>query len=242
MESGRRSVAQRTYVPSAYRILLHPADLLAFDSMRISLTADLGEALHGHARSRGWTLTARPRVELEASRAVATGDVVVHAEPVQPSADKRVRRADERAGAGGAGRVTSAPSTQPPQALPAQAPPAAFPAPPSSAGTSVYAAPSASSPKAVVAVRTPGRSVWRVPVRAGMMRIGRALDNDLILGDDRVSRHHGQFGVRFGTLIYTDLGSTNGSYLNGSAVSEIALGPGDVLQLGASTLSIEQGT
>jgi pSer/pThr/pTyr-binding forkhead associated (FHA) protein len=40
-------------------------------------------------------------------------------------------------------------------------------------------------------------------------------------------------------LVYTDLGSTNGSFLNSSAVTEIALGPGDVLQVGNSTVTIE---
>jgi pSer/pThr/pTyr-binding forkhead associated (FHA) protein len=38
---------------------------------------------------------------------------------------------------------------------------------------------------------------------------------------------------------YTDLRSTNGSFPNGSAVSEIALGPGDVLQIGSSTVTVE---
>jgi len=36
-----------------------------------------------------------------------------------------------------------------------------------------------------------------------------------------------------------DLRSTNGSQLNGAAVSEIALGPGDVLQIGSSTVTVE---
>jgi len=45
--------------------------------------------------------------------------------------------------------------------------------------------------------------------------------------------------VRLGMLVYTDLGSTNGSYLNGGHVTEIALGPGDVLQVGSSTVTIE---
>ena len=73
----------------------------------------------------------------------------------------------------------------------------------------------------------------------GTVRLGRARDNDVVLVDDKVSRHHGQMSIRLGMLVYTDLGSTNGSYLNGSAVTEIALGPGDVLQLGSSTVTIE---
>jgi pSer/pThr/pTyr-binding forkhead associated (FHA) protein len=69
--------------------------------------------------------------------------------------------------------------------------------------------------------------------------VGRSLDNDVVLPDEKVSRHHGQIGIRLGMLVYTDLGSTNGSFLNGASVSEIALGPGDVLQLGSSTLTVE---
>ena len=96
-------------------------------------------------------------------------------------------------------------------------------------------------PRAVLAVRLAGRPAARVPVSGGKMRVGRSLDNDVVLADDKVSRHHGQIGVRMGMLVYTDLHSTNGSYLNGNAVTEIALGPGDVLQLGGSTLTIEPG-
>jgi pSer/pThr/pTyr-binding forkhead associated (FHA) protein len=91
-------------------------------------------------------------------------------------------------------------------------------------------------------VRTPNRAVERYLVRPGTIRVGRSLDNDIVLADDKVSRHHGQIGVRLGMLVYTDLGSTNGSLLNGSTVTEIALGPGDVLQLGSSTVTIEPAT
>jgi hypothetical protein len=107
------------------------------------------------------------------------------------------------------------------------------------AGTSVFSVASPASARAVIVVRVPGAAADRVPVRPGTMRIGRAADNDLALADDRVSRHHGQIGVRHGTLIYRDLGSTNGTLVNGRRVTEIALGPGDTLQLGSSTLTIE---
>ena len=42
-------------------------------------------------------------------------------------------------------------------------------------------------------------------------------------------------------LVYADLGSTNGSFVNGVRVTEIALGPSDVVQLGGSALTIEAG-
>ena len=62
------------------------------------------------------------------------------------------------------------------------------------------------------------------------------------MADERVSRRHGQFGARHGMLVYTDLGSTNGSFLNNARVTEIALGPGDVLLVGSSTITIEPGS
>ena len=58
------------------------------------------------------------------------------------------------------------------------------------------------------------------------------------VADERVSRYHGQIVSRQGALVYTDLGSTNGSYVNGARVSEIALGSGDVLQVGNCTVTL----
>ena len=231
MEAERRMHGQRTYVPSHYRVTLNPSDLVALEGHGGSLAADLGESLHLHARRSGYLLRARPLVELEASREVQPGDVSVAAEAP-------------------AERPRAAPVAAPPRpqdVSPEPEPPnrAGWPAAAAAdldiGGTRVYAAPAHNVPHAVVAVHVPGRPPVRVPVRGSTMRIGRALDNDVVLPDEGVSRHHGQISVRLGTLVYADLGSTNGSFLNGSGVTEIALGPGDVLQLGGSSLTIETG-
>jgi pSer/pThr/pTyr-binding forkhead associated (FHA) protein len=107
--------------------------------------------------------------------------------------------------------------------------------------TSTFEAAKPNAPRALISVQVPGRAPWRVASNSGRLRVGRALDNDLVLSDDRVSRYHGQISVRFGTLVYADLGSTNGSFVNGARVSEIALGAGDVLQVGGSALTVEPG-
>ena len=69
--------------------------------------------------------------------------------------------------------------------------------------------------------------------------IGRSPDNGLVLADARVSRHHGRLQARRGTLVYTDLGSTNGSRVNGVRVDEIALGMGDRVLVGDTVLVVE---
>ena len=71
------------------------------------------------------------------------------------------------------------------------------------------------------------------------LTLGRSRDNGLVLGDSRVSRQHGRLQARRGTLVYTDLGSTNGSRVNGIRVDEIALGVGDRLVLGDTILVVE---
>ncbi len=225
MEAQRRMEGRRAYVPSRYRIRLHPSDLAALEVPGGSLAVDLAETLHAHARRRGYLLTARPQVLLAAGDGIPPGEVQVDTEAVSMP-----RRTTIGGGPGGLH------GTEPPP------PPASYEGGRREPdGTAVYRAPTTNPPKAVLAVQIPGRPPARVPIQH-TLRIGRALDNDLVLPDERVSRHHGQISVRMGMLVYRDLGSTNGSFLNGSGVTEIALGPTDVLQLGGSSLTIESGS
>ena len=78
-----------------------------------------------------------------------------------------------------------------------------------------------------------------IEVDGAPLTLGRAADNGVVLGDARVSRHHGRLQARRGTLVYTDLGSTNGSRVNGVRVDEIVLGSGDRLQVGDTVLVVE---
>jgi pSer/pThr/pTyr-binding forkhead associated (FHA) protein len=92
-----------------------------------------------------------------------------------------------------------------------------------------------------VEIRSRGVLVGSSEFRGGTTRVGRGTDNEIVLHDERVSRHHGQLTARQGTIVYSDLGSTNGSFVNGTRVREIVLGSGDVVRLGNSTLTILHG-
>lgn len=234
MEAERTVHARRAYAPSSYRVLINAADHAALDPASGSLRADLSEALRIYARAHGYTLLARPEIDIEPSTVVPQGDVRVFAAPavvpVAQPVNGHDRSVEPSAPIHGANGVLSDGEVEADLRVDL------------SQATAVFAAPTANTPRAVMAIRCPGQLVTRFAARPGTMRIGRALDNDIVLGDERVSRHHGQIGVRLGMLVYTDLGSTNGSYLNGGSVTEIALGPGDVLQLGSSTVTIEPGS
>jgi hypothetical protein len=192
------------------------------------LAAALAEALHVYARARSYHLGGRPTVRFAAWPSLEPNEVEVITDgaAVPPNGDAQPK----------AGRPAVSAAPKPPPDAPRK-----NPGPAEGSPTSMFEAARPKAPAATVAVQVPGRAPWRVAVNGGRLRVGRALDNDLVLPDDRVSRHHGQISVRFGTLVYADLGSTNGSFVNGVRVSEIALGPSDVLQLGGSALTVESG-
>jgi len=229
MESERAIKSRRAYAPSQYRVLINTTDHTALDPNMGSLRTDLSESLRNYARTHGYTLLARPQVDIEPSSVVDQGDVRVFATPpVIPEAPATN------------GHDQSAPVAADGQEAPDTA--ADEPAIDISQATAVFAAPVPNAPQALLAIRCPGQPVARIAVRQGTIRLGRSLDNDIVMADERVSRRHGQFGARHGMLVYTDLGSTNGSFLNNARVTEIALGPGDVLLVGSSTITIEPGS
>lgn len=219
MESERHAQRRRSYVPTEYRVLLNDNDAAALGPDLKTLTRDLAEGLRVYARSHGYVLLAQPRVEIGSSAAVPPSDVRAYAQPVVVPA--------------------SAGAPRPPRPVVQHDQPRTPPPEVSGQATSSFQAPRTIVPSALLTVHAPGADLVRVAVRGGTTRIGRTLDNDIVLHDGQVSRHHGQIGARLGMLVYTDLGSTNGSFLNGSRVTEIALGTGDVLQLGRSTVTIE---
>ncbi|HEY7941836.1 MAG TPA: DUF3662 and FHA domain-containing protein [Candidatus Limnocylindrales bacterium] len=89
-------------------------------------------------------------------------------------------------------------------------------------------------------IHEPGREP-RAVLLTGVVRLGRASDNDIVLDDGGVSRVHGRLAPRHGTWVFQDLGSSNGSLLNGHPVTEAALGIGDELRLGATRLTVGPG-
>lgn len=70
--------------------------------------------------------------------------------------------------------------------------------------------------------------------------IGRASDNDLVLGDPEVSSYHGRFDVAAGGEL-SDLASRNGTFVNGVRMSRSRVGPTDTVKVGATEIQIYIG-
>ncbi|MBZ6474250.1 FHA domain-containing protein [Streptomyces griseocarneus] len=98
---------------------------------------------------------------------------------------------------------------------------------------------SVSHPSATGTFRSP-TSVRPLPTRT--VRIGRGTDNDLILDDLVVSRRHAELrALPGGGHEIVDLGSHNGTYLNGVSVRRGPVLPGDIIGIGHSAFSLVGG-
>ena len=81
-------------------------------------------------------------------------------------------------------------------------------------------------------------STSSVNLKAGFQSIGRADDNDLLIPDRTVSSYHARIFTYLEAAYIEDLGSTNGTYLNGKRVQKHTLRAGDIIRLGKCELKV----
>ena len=68
--------------------------------------------------------------------------------------------------------------------------------------------------------------------------VGRSSDLDMVLVEDMVSRRHAKISVNGDTVTIQDLGSTNGTFVNGERVERMALTDGDRVLIGTSIIKL----
>jgi pSer/pThr/pTyr-binding forkhead associated (FHA) protein len=79
------------------------------------------------------------------------------------------------------------------------------------------------------------------PLRRSPTTLGRSSDNDIILDDRRVSRHHAHLVAEGELLVLRDLQSANGTWVNGRRITEQQLQTGDLVSLGGVELVFRRG-
>jgi EAL domain-containing protein (putative c-di-GMP-specific phosphodiesterase class I) len=84
-----------------------------------------------------------------------------------------------------------------------------------------------------------GDGASRIILRPLPFKIGRAADADLRLSSDRVSSRHAEVILQNGVLVLRDVGSTNGTFVNGEPVTEKAIADGDVVHFGDQQFQVK---
>jgi uncharacterized protein YraI len=78
------------------------------------------------------------------------------------------------------------------------------------------------------------------PITSDILTIGRDRDNNIFLDDEQVSRHHACLIRQGDQIILEDLGSTNGTLVNGKPITgQHLLQPADIISIGSSVFGVK---
>lgn len=225
MDGRTRTIHGRAYVPNFYAIYLCPADRSRFRPTEQALIRQLEGQLLQHARSSGYDLMSAPEVGLFTDADLRPGQFGLRAEMRHPVS----------------GRVLDS-------SVPVRVPDVVSPPEVSPAARRLALVPVAreniareNMPEDVAAVPS---VVLRQNRRAKEFRkervvLGRARDADFRVNDPNVSRRHAMLFWESGRIFVRDLGSTNGTLVNGRPASSGPLASGDVITLGGAHVVVE---
>jgi hypothetical protein len=251
MEDHKTISVSRVYVPNEFTVYLSPQDHAQFASYEASLCAELATYLGAHARGAGLAMVAEPTVSLQEDSDLRLGEFGI-----------ACRMAEAPVGTPAAGPAPPPPAA-PPAEAPAEgaaeapaaaeeapAPPPAPPAPPAPppvpyeplagvSGTQVMSADDARAAGLVPRTLTLVTPSGRLRLNKRVTTIGRSRECDLVIADPNVSRTHAEIRHIGTDWFLVDLGSTNGTEVNGREVKRQALTSGDVIGIGTSDITVE---
>jgi hypothetical protein len=211
MDDHRTVSVSRVYVPNEYTIYLSPADRQQFAGYEESLVGELEEYLAEHARRERYALLTAPDVLVTTDADLAVGEFGIATRLVAPD--------------GGEPELAEAPPE-----LPVGAP----------GQTMIYRAqapvddapPPAAEPE-VVTLTVDGR---KQEVTEPRLVLGRSRACDVYVADVNVSRRHAELQQEGATYWIVDLGSTNGTAVNGKRIERERLRDGDRITLGSTEI------
>ncbi len=208
----------RVLVPNRYTVTLGEIDHAHLDEWEHQLTSTLAQLLHEQIDDEGWSTFGYVSVAFECDKNLRTGvfDVRSRVDPDAPG--QRLRQADPQAPAQPAGQNGSAVHTDQSPAIASQ--------PPEQVRQPLLVRHS-------LVIDGPNT---RYPLEEGSNIVGRSHDAKVKLPDTGVSRRHVDITVEGPTAVAHDLGSTNGSIVNGQRIAAQQLRDGDVIRIGHSVL------
>lgn len=239
----------RTVAPCLYTILVNPQDDAAIAPLYQQVTDELVDFLAHEAQNMGLVLIANPMVRFIPVADKKPGKMEVIAEIVSPDVLAQVRaeetdylrnRMPGRPEANGALPLPEqdVPAAQPVQtAQPAR--PAMITLPQMESAAAPASAPLPSAPSMCSLSDSASGKTWRIGVDSTI--IGRdETVSDLVLSDTNISRRHAELTRSGKGWHIADLGSTNGTRVNGMRVTEHDLVDGDTITMGLVSLSFAE--
>ena len=212
MDEHRSASVRNVYVPNEYTIYLSPGDREQFEGYENSLVSELEEYLSEHAARENYALLTPPRILFETDEDLGVGEFGIATRMAQHGRSAEEQAPAPEAAVPGATMIYK-PRTQPTEAA-------------SLAELGVEREVAILSWNGERRVLDQKRSV-----------LGRSRDADVQIEDPNVSRRHAEI-VQEGSVYWlVDLGSTNGTEVDGKRVSRARLGDGSRFTVGETTLT-----
>lgn len=214
MGDGKTLSVNRVYAPNEFTVTMGSEDHARFSQMQGGLQKEFTELVIEAAKENRWNLMGLPEITFEEDASMGRGEFHVDA-AFAAAPDERARvstHEPERDGPSTARAVNSS--------------------------TAERMGISGRHPQLVV-LDSDGRPAEKITLTRDPVVIGRLSSSDVVLSDSNVSRRHAELRRDGGRWILVDLGSTNGSVVNGQSGREHVLQDGDRLTFGTSELLFE---
>jgi hypothetical protein len=246
MDDHRTISVSQVYVPNIFTVYLTQPDREQFATFEASLRTELASYLTEYARRQAYTTPGRVRVAFEVTDELDVGmfgiAVQTEEEPRIPDMPPHSASALDLDDALPPEFLDVMPDPPVPVPVPVPAPvlPALDADLPLASETAVI---SAHEARAAGLTREEWVLSWdggRQVLDQRLVVVGRSKECDVVIDDRNISRRHAEL-VRDGAgFIVRDLGSTNGTAVNGRRVREAPVASGDEISLGTVALTLEQ--
>ena len=247
----------RTFVPNLFTIELAPTDFERLTGFSEMLTEELVASAQEHAESQRYQPGGPIKVDFQSAEDLETGVFRVRPSTAKGSPSGSPSATPSPAAAGVSATARPAPDVSAPPSSPVPSPPVpaedwAWAPAASAAGTAVPAPPHVpAAPARQHTHSAPAQRPWfdvdgdRYPLLAAITVLGRDNTADVILEDPGISRRHTEIRVTSDgphlVASIRDLGSTNGTFVNGERITSQHLADGDRVNVGRTTLIYRAG-
>ena len=218
MDEGRMVSISRTYAPNDFTVHLSREDTESIQAYQASLRDELIQYATTHAENKNYHLMTPPRIRFETEETLRFGEFGVTAKltggdgprekgaPQDTSGQTRIFRTDESTG----GEVEQ--------------------------GTAAISAEEARRHGLAREIVELSLADEKYPLEGrGPWSVGRSQENDIVINDPNVSRKHARISRADNGFVVEDLGSTNGTLLDGAPIDRERIEGGDELTFGQST-------
>jgi hypothetical protein len=209
MDEHRSTSVRNVYVPNEYTVYLSPGDREQFEGYESSLVSELEEYLAEHAQRENYALLSPPRIAFETDDDLGVGEFGIATRMAQQGRSQGDAPEDVQPGA----TMIYKPRTQPTEAVSLE---------------------EMGVEREVAVLRWSGQ---RRVLDKRRSVLGRSRDADVQVEDPNVSRRHAEILQEGSSWWLVDLGSTNGTEVDGRRVQRFQLADGSRFTIGETTLT-----